>query len=324
MSQSVSKPTTGKTGPGDSSTGASSVEDAAQDSSFLSLRKTAEWHDISPSHLSRRVREGKSAKGHDLCSYVLFDESEEEKKVFGFSFPPGYEPADSAVGRNDQGQPREPSENRSATVAVRQRKEPHRTEGGGHDLGTNGSLSESSTDEVSRMKEDVDDLIEEVRELRNEEKERLRKLRKWLRERFSQLSENRKEDAKIVDKQFDHLDDRISGLREWVQTVVDGAKEDLEWSREQALQNLSDELQEEIRDSVLGALADDDEGENLWANRIVFTVAFAVLKILDKRPDLIARAAFALGGGPNTGKGPLSSSSTSGEGQGNSDSPNSG
>ena len=322
---------------------------------FCSLRKAAEMHDISPSYLSRCVREGESAKGHDLCSYVLFEETGDEKKVFGFAFPPGYEPADSAVGGNEHDRQQEPSENGGATGAVHRRDESHRTEEGGQGLATNGSLPEDSPDEVSRVQDDVDELEEEVRELKSvltrlvgavetigeefsesrehqeriarvvketadgvkelryEEEEQLWKLRKRLSEQFSQLSTNRKEDAEIIDEQFDHLNERISGLRKWVETVVDGTQEDLEWSREKALQELSAELREEIRDPILDVLTDDDEAENLWANGIGFAVVLAVIEILDKRPDLVVQAVSALSRNSTTGKAPLSSP-TSGEG----------
>lgn len=149
--------------------------------------------------------------------------------------------------------------------------------------------------------------------MRNENEERPWKLQKWLSERFSQLSKKRKEDAEIIDEQFDCLDDRISGLREWIEIVVDDAQEDLELSREQALEALSAELQEEIREPILNVLTDEDDGENLWANGISFAVVLAVIKILDERPDLVNHAVNALGGKSATGKAPLSSP-TSGEG----------
>ena len=315
---------------------------------FRSLRKTAKMHDISPSYLSRCVREGESAKGHDLCSYVLFEETGDEKKVFGFAFPPGYEPADSAVGGNEHDRQQELSENGGAPGAVHRRDESHRTEEGGQGLATNGSLPEDSPDEVSRVQDDVDDLEEEVRELksvltrlvgaikevgvelsesrerqerieraiedftdgvealRDEREEQFWKLHKWLNDQFLQLGKSRRENAEIVDKQFEHLDDRISGLREWVEIVVDGAQEDLERSREQALRELSTELQEEIREPILDVLTGDDGSENLWANGISFAVVLAVTKIINKRPDLIIQGARALVGGNETGGTPLS------------------
>jgi hypothetical protein len=305
-------------------------------------------HDISPSYLSRCVREGKSAKGHDLCPYVLFEETGDGRKIFGFAFPPGYEPADSAVGGNEHDRQQEPSENGGATGAVHRRDESHRTEEGGQGLATNGSLPEDSPDEVSRVQDDVDELEEEVRELksvltrlvgaikevgvelsesrerqerieraiedftdgvealRDEREEQFWKLHKWLNDQFLQLGKSRRENAEIVDKQFEHLDDRISGLREWVEIVVDGAQEDLERSREQALRELSTELQEEIREPILDVLTGDDEGENLWANGIGFAVVLAVTKIINKRPDLIIQGARALVGGNETGGTPLS------------------
>ena len=305
-------------------------------------------HDISPSYLSRCVREGKSAKGHDLCPYVLFEETGDEKKVFGFAFPPGYEPADSAVDGNERARPQGKSENGRVTGAVRQKEESPRTEEGYQGPTTNGFLPEDSPDEVSRVQEDIDDLKDDVEELesvitevadalgqiaqelaesrerqerieeeltgptgqmqewRQEEAEKFRDLRQWLRDRFEQLSESRREEAEHHDRRFDHLNERIGVLREWVETVVDDAQEDLEWSREQALQKLSAELQEEIRDPILDVLADEDEGEDLWANGIGFAAVLAVIEILDKRPDLVVQGVRALGGGNETGGTPLS------------------
>ncbi len=73
---------------------------------FLSLREAADLHDVSHSYLSRRVRNGKPAKGYDLCPYALFKESgsqpPEEKTIFGFAFPPGYTPAHSTVDGQDR------------------------------------------------------------------------------------------------------------------------------------------------------------------------------------------------------------------------------
>jgi hypothetical protein len=122
-------------------------------------------HDISPSYLSRCVREGKSAKGHDLCPYVLFEETGDEKKVFGFAFPPGYEPADSVVDGNERARPQGKSENGRVTGAVRQTEESHRIEEGFQGPTTNGALPEDSPDEVSRVQEDIDDLKDDVGEL---------------------------------------------------------------------------------------------------------------------------------------------------------------
>ena len=308
-------------------------------------------HDISPSYLSRCVREGKSAKGHDLCSYVLFEETGDEKKVFGFAFPPGYEPADSAVGGEEHDRPRESSENGSVPGQWEELRRAEELKA----PATNGTSPEDLPSEFSRVQEDVDDLKEEVKELksalthlvgaikevgvelsesrecqkriertvedsadrleelRDDREEQFWKLRKTLNDQFLQLSKSRRENAEIVDKQFEHLNDRISGLRGWIETVVDGAKEDLERSREQALQELSAELREEIRDPILDVLTDDDEAENLWANGIGFAVVLAVIEILDKRPDLVVQAVSALSRNSTTGKAPLSSP-TSGEG----------
>jgi len=163
-----------------------------------------------------------------------------------------------------------------------------------------------SRERQERIERAVEDFTGGVEALRDEREEQFWKLHKWLNDQFLQLSKSRRENAKIVDKQFEHLDDRISGLREWVEIVVDGAQEDLERSQEQALQELSTDLQEEIRDPILDVLADEDEGEDLWANGIGFAAVLAVIEILDKRPDLVVQGVRALGGGNETGGAPLS------------------
>jgi len=53
----------------------------------LTLKKTADLHGISPSYLSRRVRQGKPAKGHDLSGYAVI----EDGRIKGFEFPLGHD-----------------------------------------------------------------------------------------------------------------------------------------------------------------------------------------------------------------------------------------
>jgi hypothetical protein len=66
----------------------------------LTLQETAELHDISPSYLSRRVREGRPAKGHELSEHAVI----ESGRVEGFEFPPGYEfPAGGGETRQPEG-----------------------------------------------------------------------------------------------------------------------------------------------------------------------------------------------------------------------------
>lgn len=54
---------------------------------FLSLQETAALHDISSSHLSRCVRDGRPAKGVDLAPYAQFGRN---GRIVGFRFPPDY------------------------------------------------------------------------------------------------------------------------------------------------------------------------------------------------------------------------------------------
>jgi len=322
---------------------------------FRSLRETAEMHDISPSYLSRCVRAQTEAKGHDLCPYVLFKKNGDEKKIFGFAFPADYEPSDSAVNKSsinsqnrDPQKKAKPEDNTGTTV----RREDSRAERynaaptNESELEKTKSKLSAVEEEVANLREDLTELVDllanlteaiespssrrdhrerierkvtvainQVQELRREEKEDVRTLRQLLKSRFRQLRESRMEDAKIVDQQFEGINERISELREWVETVVDGARKDLEQSREFDLEDLSTELQEGIRDPILEILGDDDQGESVWANGVGFLAVLAVVEILDKRPDLITQVVDALGGNLTTGKGPLSASSSREGGQ---------
>lgn len=312
-------------------------------------------HDISPSYLSRCVRAQNEAKGHDLCPYVLFKKNGDEKKIFGFAFPTDYEPSDSAVNKSSinsqNGDPQKWSQQKDTTETT-VRSEDSRAERENAAPTNESELEETKAklsaveEEVASLREDlaelvdllanlteaiespsarrdhrkrverkVSDVIDEVQELRREEKEDLKDLRQWLKSRFGQLRESRTEDAKVVDQQFEHMNERISRLREWVEMVVDGARKDLEQSREFDLEDLSTELQEEIRDPILEILADDDQGESVWASGIAFSALLVVVEILDKRPDLITQVVDAVGGNFTTGKAPLSASSLRGGGR---------
>lgn len=67
----------------------------------LTLQETAELHYISPSYLSRRVREGRPAKGHELSEHAVI----ESGRVEGFEFPPSYEfPAGDGETRQPEGE----------------------------------------------------------------------------------------------------------------------------------------------------------------------------------------------------------------------------
>ena len=199
---------------------------------FRSLRKTAEMHDISPSYLSRCVREGKSAKGHDLCPYVLFEETGDEKKVFGFAFPPGYEPADSAVDGNERARPQGKSENGRVTGAVRQMEESHRIEEGFQGPTTNGALPEDSPDEVSRVQEDIDDLKDDVGELESV----ITEVANALGQIAQELAESRGRRERIA-KEISDLageiqklrwdqKETLSDLRRWIRGRFDQARKD--------------------------------------------------------------------------------------------------
>jgi hypothetical protein len=67
------------------------------DTDLMSLRETAERHGISHGYLSRRVKQGKEAKGYDLTEYVVMDG---DGHIEGFDFPSRYDfPNGSPNGR---------------------------------------------------------------------------------------------------------------------------------------------------------------------------------------------------------------------------------
>lgn len=323
MSRSEPIPTTtDDISPDDSSAGNSSSGRL-----FLTLRKTADWHDISPSYLSRRVRAEKAAKGHVLHPYVHFEEAEDEQeKIFGFSFPPDYKPGDSATDGVGQ---------------KRSKKSPGRTEGpAGTDSrgqygqeGRASALGESTPRDIpdsrSDVEDDIADLEEDIEELEStlthvvnslgtiakklskvddrqkqieneittptgEMRKSLRKMRELIDTRFERLNESRMDDSEAVHRQLRGLQDRTHKISEQLRTVVDDTREELEWSREQDLENLSDELQKEIRDPILEILTRDDQSESVGMNALGFGSALILVKILEERPDFLTGAVSTL------------------------------
>ena len=83
----------------------------------LTLTETAKRHDISKGYLSRCLRDGETAKGHDLRPYVVYAENGDVKH---FEFPPDYhfpawdghktDPSAEATSRADVPSPRKPTE----------------------------------------------------------------------------------------------------------------------------------------------------------------------------------------------------------------------
>ena len=78
---------------------------------MISLRETARRYDIDPGYLSRRVRAGKAAQGHDLTPFAII----EDGKIQGFTFPNGHTfPGGSTLNNstlNDESTPVERREN---------------------------------------------------------------------------------------------------------------------------------------------------------------------------------------------------------------------
>lgn len=135
---------------------------------FLSLREAADLHDVSHSYLSRRVRNGKPAKGFDLRPYALFKESgsqpPEEKTIFGFAFPLGYTPAHSTV----DGQDRSSTNGANGAEAPLPPPELRWQESGkAHDGPKDASPSSTTEveDDISEMKEELAELKETISEV---------------------------------------------------------------------------------------------------------------------------------------------------------------
>ncbi|MCS4223581.1 hypothetical protein [Salinibacter ruber] len=132
---------------------------------FLSLREAADLHDVSHSYLSRRVRNGKPAKGFDLRPYALFKESgsqpPEEKTIFGFAFPPGYTPAHSTV---DDGQDRSPKNGANGVPPPELRwQESDKAHEGPKDESLDPALGVE--DDITEMKEELAELKETISEV---------------------------------------------------------------------------------------------------------------------------------------------------------------
>lgn len=308
----------------DSSAGDSSAGISSSDRHFLTLRKTADWHGISPSHLSRRVRAEKAAKGHVLHPYVHFEKTEDEqKKVFGFSFPPDYEPGDSVVKPGD-GERSQISPERTGDSAGTdsQKRSPHAQERQASavegsapketPVGRSGEENERGVEELestlsavvnslrviakklSKVDNRQQQIKSEVADPTGEVPERLWKIRHLIEDRFARLNESRMDDSEVVHEQLENIQRSTIKLSERLRQIVDDTREELEWSREQDLEDLSDELQEEIRDPILEVLNQDEQSESVEMNALGFGAVLTLVKVLEERPGLLAGAVSAL------------------------------
>ncbi|CBH23643.1 Conserved hypothetical protein [Salinibacter ruber M8] len=293
---------------------------------FLSLREAADLHGISHSYLSRRVRNGKPAKGYDLRPYALFKESgsqpPEEKTIFGFAFPPGYEPAHSTVdgqdrssknGANGAEAPLPPPELRWQESA--------KAHGGSKDEFP--SPTTEVEDDITEMKEELAELKETISEVNqalratrqdvSDEQDRraqlddtlmktLEELLRWkrieekrqarleedhneVREMLYQVRKQLREQSEALFDHFDHLRNGIDNLRKWVDTVADTTVEDSKADREKAFRELSDELTEKIEEPLqqLLALHRDHSEENVWATTGGLAAALLATRLIDER-----------------------------------------
>jgi len=209
---------------------------------FLSLREAADLHGISHSYLSRRVRNGKPAKGYDLRPYVLFKENgsqpPEEKTIFGFAFPPGYTPAHSTVdddqdqssrnGANGAEAPLPPSE-----LRWQESGKAH----GGPKYESSGPATEVE-DDITEMKEELAELKETISEVNqalratrqdvSDEQDRRAQLDDTLRKSLAELLRWKRAEGKRqarLEEDHDYLHEKLGQLpeavREQMETVHD-------------------------------------------------------------------------------------------------------
>lgn len=192
---------------------------------FLSLREAADLHGISHSYLSRRVRNGKPAKGYDLRSYVLFKEGgsqpPEEKTIFGFAFPPGYTPAHSTVDDDQDERPVNGAKGAGATVLSTSEPESQKTS----------PARESPEDESSDPPTEVENDIAEMKEALAELKETILQVNQALRAIAEDVSEEQDRRTQLDD------------------TLMKALKELLQWKRsEKARQARLEEDHKEHRE----------------------------------------------------------------------------
>lgn len=293
---------------------------------FLSLREAADLHDVSHSYLSRRVRNGKPAKGYDLRPYALFKESgsqpPEEKTIFGFAFPPGYEPAHSTVN-DDQDRSSKNGAGADAPLPPPELRwqESAKAHGGPSDESSGPPMEVE--DDITEIKEELDELKETISEVNqalratrqdvSDEQARraqlddtltkaLEELLRWkrieekrqarleedhneVRETLSQVRKQLREESEALYDHFDHLYNGIDNLRKWVDTVADTTVEDLKADREKAFRELSDELTEKIEEPLqqLLALHRDHSEENVWPTTGGLAAVLLATQLIDER-----------------------------------------
>ncbi|MCS3857815.1 hypothetical protein GGP89_001189 [Salinibacter ruber] len=180
---------------------------------------------MSHSYLSRRVRNGKPAKGYDLRPYALFKENgshpPEEKTIFGFAFPPGYTPAHSTV----DGQDRSSKNGANGAEAPLPPPELRWQESGK----AHGGPKDESPSPTTEVEDDITEMKDELADL----KETVSEVNQALRATRQDVSEEQDRRA--------HLDD----------TLTKALEELLRWKRiEEKRQARLEEDHNEVRETL--------------------------------------------------------------------------
>lgn len=228
--------------PPESSPPQSDTNGKSKETVHRTLQETATMHGMSKSYLSRRVRQKKAAKGYYLRPYANIQNSGDDERIAGFTFPKGYEPSDSRVKEGEPPQTSPPDEdpagpspaNRASPeeTPAQPSYEDSKTEG----TGETAALREALAEERARRKE-----AEEAAAKAQQEKE------EW-----KALARSREEDLRervdTLDEIANHLRSELGRSQETITALQD---ELLEWR-----ESVKDRLQEEgtARREAIGKL----------------------------------------------------------------------
>ena len=313
----------GRSGRNGSAAGCSHPGDLLrEDFLFLSLRETAEWHGIDPTYLSRRVRKGKAAKGHRLRPYALTQRQDGKEKIKAFAFPEGYKPTDSAASEADT---------KSKVGRAGERRAGGVDQNGpeaGAPVGKTAETVEELKASVGRIEDATETLASVLLEMQDRQERIERALRgpagelqKWKKEQRGALHELRtqfddhaRELRKMLTEQSEEGRERYLGLVDRIEDAEDealeaqalvrkvgdelqegmrSAREDLEENRKEDLRRLADQLEERILKPLVEILREEESSEDEWMNALGFGAGWLLFKVLEKRPDLLSRAAAA-------------------------------
>jgi len=178
----------------------------------LTLQETATLHSISKSHLSRRVRHKKPAKGYDLRPYANIRKTGGKERITGFTFPPGYEPSDSR--KSGQAEPSS-EENVSEGKSSEEIQARFSREGAGSEGQGKGAPAETASAEEDAGEEDA---AEEDASALREALARERARRKKAEEKAERAREQARQARKERDAWREVARSREEDLRERVET----------------------------------------------------------------------------------------------------------